>query len=435
MKTHAIIPVFIPHEGCPHDCVFCNQKKITAREKAPDEAETTELIEKHLAQLRRNPNITEIEIAFYGGSFTGIPLKDQAMYLALAKKYKDSGQIRQIHLSTRPDYIDDEILDQLQYYGTDIVELGVQSFDEEVLRLSGRGHSREVIYQSARMIKERGMTLGIQLMVGLPGDSYEKCMKSVEETIKIGPAIARIYPTVVLKETALYEMYLQNRYEPLKEEDAVNTVKDMMRSLKSAGIDIIRVGLKSSDNITMNGGAVAAGSYHPAFRQLAESALAREEIEALLLGELRSAAVRLSADAASCIAGIFGRNRRAGKACRDRRDGRDGKDCKAGRDVRSGRGGESCGDLAGLRTAVRDQGREKQCGTVERFAGFRTTLRDQGGQRRLKVTFYSAPESFSNLVGLKRANKSYFFEKYPELNLKFAVDRTLQRNKYRVSVE
>ena len=121
------------------------------------------------------------------------------------------------------------------------------------------------------------MTLGIQLMVGLPGDSYEKCMKSVEETIKIGPAIARIYPTVVLKETALYEMYLQNRYEPLKEEDAVNTVKDMMRSLKSAGIDIIRVGLKSSDNITMNGGAVAAGSYHPAFRQLAESALARSK--------------------------------------------------------------------------------------------------------------------------------------------------------------
>lgn len=405
MKTHAIIPVFIPHEGCPHDCVFCNQKKITAREKAPDEAETTELIEKHLAQLRKNPNIAEIEIAFYGGSFTGIPLSDQAMYLALAKKYKDSGQIGQIHLSTRPDYINDEILDQLQYYGTDIVELGVQSFDEEVLRLSGRGHSREVIYQSARMIKERGMTLGIQLMVGLPGDSYEKCMKSVEETIKIGPAIARIYPTVVLKETALYEMFLQNRYEPLKEDNAVNTVKDMMRSLESAGIDIIRVGLKSSDNITMDGGAVAAGSYHPAFRQLAESALAREEVEALLLGELRSAAVRLSADAASCIAGIFGREDRVDKAGKDDRDDRV---------VRSGGDGGSCGDLAGFRTAVRDK---------------------SGKGQRLKVTFYSAPESFSNLVGLKRANKLYFFEKYPELNLKFAVDRTLQRNKYRVSVE
>ena len=381
MKTHAIIPIFIPHEGCPHDCVFCNQKKITAREKAPNEAETTELIERHLAQLRKNPNITETEIAFYGGSFTGISMKDQAMYLALAKKYKDSGQVKRIHLSTRPDYIDDEILDQLQYYGTDTVELGVQSFDEEVLRLSNRGHSREAIYRSARMIKERGMTLGIQLMVGLPGDSYEKCMESVRETIKIGPAVARIYPTVVLKDTALYEMFLRNRYKPLEEAEAVNTVKDMMRSLESAGIDIIRVGLKSSDHITMNGGAVGAGAYHPAFRQLAESALAREQIEVLLLTELKAAAVRLSAAAASRAAGVCDRDNRCRK---------------------------------NFETEIYDRDRKRQ---------------------RLKVTFYSAPESFSNMVGLKRGNKLYFIEKYPELNLKFAVDHTLERNKYRVAVE
>lgn len=381
MKTHAIIPIFIPHEGCPHDCVFCSQKKITAQEKAPDEAETIERIERHFAEIRKNPNLTDIEIAFYGGSFTGIPMKRQAMYLAIAKKYKDSGQITGIHLSTRPDYIDHEILDQLQYYGADVIELGVQSFDEEVLKRSNRGHDRKTIYRSSELIKERGFTLGIQLMVGLPGDSYEKCMNSVRETIRIKPDIARIYPTVVLRETALYEMYLQNRYEPLEEEEAVNTVKDMLRSLEAAGINVIRVGLKSSDNITMNGGAVGAGTYHPAFRQLAESALAREDMEELLLRELKSAAVRLSASAVSDGMGAFG-----GKHL------------------------------------YRERLMAEDCGRT-------------GKGRRLRVTFYSAPESFSNMIGLKRGNKLYFFEKYPELNLKFAVDPALQRNKYRVAVE
>ena len=401
MKTHAIIPIFIPHEGCPHDCVFCNQKKITAREKAPNEAETEELIERHLAQIQKNPNITEIEIAFYGGSFTGISMEQQAMYLALAKKYKDRGRIKRIHLSTRPDYINEEILDQLQYYSTDVVELGVQSFDEEVLRRSNRGHGREVIYRSAQMIKERGMTLGIQLMVGLPGDSYEKCMESVRETIKIGPAIARIYPTVVLKETALYEMFRQNKYRPLKEEQAVNTVKDMMRALESAGIDIIRVGLKSSDNITMNGGAVGAGTYHPAFRQLVESVLAREELEALLLRELKLAAVRLSAAAAFCCADFYvGCSRKESSMTNDIR-------------VKKKYGQEKC--------AKAKKNNRAKCG--------------RGGDGRLRATFYAAPESFSNMIGLKRANKLYFLEKYPELNLKFAADDTLQRNKYRVSVE
>lgn len=349
MKTHAIIPVFIPHSGCPHDCIFCNQRAITARQSAPDRQETVRIIEEHLSTIEKNPHITRREIAFYGGSFTGIPASEQEMYLSAAKEYKDAGRVDAIHLSTRPDYIDEEILDRLQRYSVDIVELGVQSFDEEVLRRSRRGHDREIVYRSAEMIKKRGITLGIQLMAGLPGDSYEKCMKSVRETVKIGPAIARIYPTVVLRDTGLYEMYRKGMYEPLSEEDAVNTVKDMLREFERAGIDVIRVGLKSSDGISEGGDAVAAGSYHPAFRQLTESAMAREDIEEILL-------------------------KRLSEIPPERRN-------------------------------------------------------------RLKTTFYSAPESFSNMTGLRKSNRLYFQEQYPELNLKFAVDTTLQRNKYRVSVE
>ena len=132
MKTHAIIPIFVPHEGCPNDCVFCNQRVITAREKAPDKAETVRIIESHLKQLGKNPGISHIEIAFYGGSFTGISMERQAEYLSIAERYKEAGRVQAIHLSTRPDYINEEILDQLTFFGTDVVELGVQSFDEEV---------------------------------------------------------------------------------------------------------------------------------------------------------------------------------------------------------------------------------------------------------------------------------------------------------------
>ena len=152
MKTHAIIPIFVPHEGCPNDCVFCNQRVITAREKAPDKAETVRIIESHLKQLGKNPGISHIEIAFYGGSFTGISMERQAEYLSIAERYKEAGRVQAIHLSTRPDYINEEILDQLTFFGTDVVELGVQSFDEEVLLQSGRGHGREAVYRKIHRV-------------------------------------------------------------------------------------------------------------------------------------------------------------------------------------------------------------------------------------------------------------------------------------------
>ena len=360
MKTHAIISIFIPHEGCPHSCVFCDQRSITARESAPDEAETRRLIESHLATIEKNPRITDREIAFFGGSFTGIAAGKQEMYLGIAEEYRKAGRIGRIRLSTRPDYINEAVLKRMKRYGVDMIELGVQSFDDEVLRLSQRGHDEETVLRSAALIRQAGIGLGIQLMVGLPADSREKCIASARKAVSLSPSAVRIYPTVVLRRTELYEMYLRSEYEPLREEEAVETVKEMLKIFARAGIDVIRVGLKSTDNIDIGSDALGAGTYHPAFRQLAEGALAREELERQL-GQM-------------------------------------------------------------LKT-VSDPGSASEAGSGTKKC------------RRMKVTFYSSPESLSDMVGLKGANKIYFSEKYPQLNLRFAVDRSLKRGAYRCACE
>ncbi|HWQ80327.1 MAG TPA: radical SAM protein [Anaerovoracaceae bacterium] len=284
MKTHAIIPIFIPHLGCPNDCAFCNQKKITARTNPLSGADMAETAEKYLKTINGR-GIETVEIAFFGGSFTGIPLEQQREYLSVAKSYKDRGAIQKIRLSTRPDYISDEILANLRQYGADIIELGVQSFDDETLRLSNRGHSREAVYTASRLIRDYGFELGLQLMIGLPGDTREKSVESAREAAKIRPSVARLYPTVIIKDTALYDMYLRGEYTPLTREEALGTTKDMYRILTDAGVNVIRIGLKSTDLIRENG--EIAGGYHPAFRQLVESEIAREQMEAQLLDLLK----------------------------------------------------------------------------------------------------------------------------------------------------
>ena len=295
MKKHAIIPIFISHRGCPNDCVFCNQRKITARRGDVKPEEARQIIETWLSTLE-NRNLETIEVAFFGGSFTGIPLEEQRAFLSLAQEYKTRGRIDKIHLSTRPDYIDEKILDHLKAYDVDIIELGVQSFDDEVLRRSGRGHDSAVVYQSSHLIQDYGFTLGIQLMIGLPGDTAEKDIASAEETVKIGPQLARLYPTVVITDTPLYDLYLQGLYQPLTLEEAVHRTIPMYRLLDQSGIQILRVGLKSSDiisnrsafpaeNAGQNKGEpqILLSTFHPAFRQLVESEIAREDLEKQVL--------------------------------------------------------------------------------------------------------------------------------------------------------
>ena len=277
MKKHAIIPIFIPHRGCNNACVFCNQRAITARDSDITPQGARAIIESYLETLK-NRNLNEIEVSFFGGSFTGIPIDEQSAFLSVAKEYKDKGLIDKIHLSTRPDYINKEILDNLKKYSVDVIELGVQSFDPKVLLLSKRGHSEKCVYTACDLIKAYGFTLGIQLMIGLPGDSYEACMESVRKTIEIGPALARIYPTVVIGGTKLADMYREGSYKPFEEKELLRTAVDMYSNLTAAGIYVMRIGLKATALINNESDLVLCG-YHPAIGQIVEGETAKKEIE------------------------------------------------------------------------------------------------------------------------------------------------------------
>ena len=290
MKTHAIIPIFIPHRGCPNDCVFCNQRRITSKLASPTELEVRNTIDKWLTTLENVPNV---HIAFYGGSFTAIPIEEQNKYLQIGCEYKMSGAVSEIHLSTRPDCIDDEILDNLTKYGVDLIELGCQSFDDDVLSASKRGHSTEDIYKACSLIKSAGFKLGIQLMVGLPNSTRYADILSAHKAAEIMPDVARIYPTIVIEDTELLEMVKAGEYKPLTIDEAIWRSKEMLKVLNASGVNVIRIGLKASDLISGDG-KFTGTTFHPAFRQLVEGEIAREEIEKQLAsliknGELSSA--------------------------------------------------------------------------------------------------------------------------------------------------
>lgn len=447
MKKHAIIPIFIPHRGCPNDCVFCNQRKITAHQAPVRPEDVTETVETWLSTLE--PRHTEtIELAFFGGSFTGIPMEEQTAFLKVAKAYKDAGRIHKIHLSTRPDYITPEILYNLKRWGADVIELGVQSFDDQVLRLSGRGHDAACVYESSRMIQEYGFTLGIQLMIGLPGDTMEKDLYSAAETVRIGPSIARLYPTVVIRDTALYDMYLAGTYLPMEETEAVERTKEMYKILTSAGINVIRVGLKSSDIIadavqqdstgfdnpcsssdtqgnninavqqdstdidtlssdtqgyvsrssnardgdTQGGGtlgsdtrraasgsgsraSIVPGTFHPAFRQLVEGAIARESLEEQVLA--------LYPGIGDFMRSVSGEGLPTAEDCTD---------AASGEALSPAEGRTNTALLRWL------------CPTAY---------------------FISSEKSKNNMFGHKSANRKYFAKEYPRLNIEYVTDTQL----------
>lgn len=377
MKRMAIIPVFIPHKGCPNDCVFCNQKEITARQEPIEPKDVRRRIEQYLPTLEGR-GLECIEVAFFGGSFTGIPMEEQSAYLAVAKEYKEKGRIQRIRLSTRPDYIDDEILDNLKAYGADTIELGVQSFDEEVLRRSNRGHGSGVVYRSAERIKEYGFELGIQLMIGLPGDTREKSIRSAREAVKTGPAAARLYPTVILKDTALYRDYEKGVFTPFSQDEMIQTTKEMYRILTAAGIKVIRVGLKSTDIISdREDSAAVQGTYHPAFRQLVCAELAKETLEEQLTGLLAEKGLEAETS-------------------------------------------QPAGLETGINRAAKQQGKE--------HAG--NALGGGHGRCRNRVLFQSSGTSFSNMVGNRGSNRNYFEQKYPELTFRFVKNDELEEERY-----
>ncbi len=275
MNKHYIIPIFVPHLGCPHDCVFCNQERITGLSTSVTSEEVENIIEEHLKTFK-SPSI--IEVAFYGGSFTAIDIEVQKSLLAIPLRYKKEKKIDYIRLSTRPDAIDDLILTNLKDHLVDTIELGVQSLNQEVLDLSGRGHTTDDVYEAVNLIKEYGFNLGLQMMVGLPGDTRERAINTCKEFIKLDPFCVRIYPTLVIVDTFLERQYLNGSYTPISLEDAVNLSSLLLMMFEINNINVIRIGLQPTENIQL-GKDVVTGPFHPAFRQLVETEIYRKILD------------------------------------------------------------------------------------------------------------------------------------------------------------
>ena len=260
---HRNIPVFIPHLGCPHDCIFCNQRTISGSKKF-DRSSVVSLIEQALETISPDD---ETEIAFFGGSFTGIDRGDMIYLLDTAQKYVNGGRVQSIRLSTRPDYISEEILDILSRYSVKTIELGIQSLSDEVLRVCERGHTAECAKIACKMIKDANFSLIGQMMVALPSSTAESEKMTAEEICRLGADGARIYPTVVLNSTKLSKMASEGKYIPLDEESTVARTTDLIEIFDSHGVDVIRVGLCASEELN---DSVGAGDFHEAIGDLAQ---------------------------------------------------------------------------------------------------------------------------------------------------------------------
>ena len=264
----SIIPVFVPHLGCPHACVFCNQRRISGSSRPATAEDVICAVEKAAALPHHG---AKRQLAFYGGSFTAIPAEQQLSLLRAARTELDRGNIHSIRLSTRPDAIDDAILTRLEQYGVETIELGAQSMDEEVLRRSGRGHTARDVERSARLIKERGFRLILQMMTGLPGATAESDLTTAKRMAALKPDGVRVYPTVIVRDTALYQLWQAGKYQEHTVEDAVETCALLLPVFEAAGIPVIRLGLNPTEELSA--GAAVAGAYHPALGELVQSRL------------------------------------------------------------------------------------------------------------------------------------------------------------------
>jgi histone acetyltransferase (RNA polymerase elongator complex component) len=272
-----IIPFFIPHSGCQHQCVFCNQNNILGRSLPENPSAIADKI-----RLYRGDHALDksVHVAFYGGSFTALPMELQKNYLAAVQPFIHTGLVRDIRLSTRPDCINENKLFFLKSFQVHTVELGAQSMNDNVLTLSGRGHTAAATDKSLKLLRQYEFSVGIQLMPGLPGDSVAIFRETVDKVIKLKPDFIRLYPVLVIRDTPLATLFRSGRYTPLALESSVEMCREAYLRFEQKGIDVIRMGLQPTEELDKPG-TVLAGPYHPAFRQLVESSI--------LLDKMRSA--------------------------------------------------------------------------------------------------------------------------------------------------
>ncbi len=273
-KKQYIIPIFVPHLGCPNDCSFCNQRKISGQLKKVTENDVRDTIEYYLNNFKDRKAYKEV--AFFGGSFTGIDVEEQNKLLSVAYDYIKEKKIDGIRISTRPDYIDKSILKRLKKYKVKTIELGVQSSNDFVLKRCKRGHNFEDVKKASKLIRRYRFTLGHQMMVGLPESSALDDLNTAKDLIKLKPKIVRIYPVLVIKGTELEKEMNNGKYEPLSVEQAVERCKEIMYLFNKKKIKVIRIGLQSTDTICSpdkETSEVVGGPYHETFRQLVEASI------------------------------------------------------------------------------------------------------------------------------------------------------------------
>lgn len=286
---HINVALFVPDEGCPHRCSFCNQKTISGSVKRLCPQDIHEAVQ---TALKGSFESSNGEIAFFGGSFTAIERSYMLSLLQSAKPYIDKGLFKGIRISTRPDCIDKEVLSLLKEYGVTSIELGCQSMSDRVLALNERGHASGAVINASRLIKDFGFELGVQMMTGLYGDTDEQAVETAEKLIALKPDTARIYPTIVLEGTKLAALYKSGEYKPQTLGEAVSLCSRLLKMFADAQIPVIRLGLHSGGNVEEG---YLAGAYHPAFRELCESEIyLKNVLSELEKGNIQSGEIEIT---------------------------------------------------------------------------------------------------------------------------------------------
>lgn len=275
MTKHKNLSIFVPHEGCPNQCAFCDQRSISGKQNPPSAENVFKLCNEYLPK----DNGQSYEIAFFGGSFTAINRDYMINLLETAHSFVQQGRADGIRISTRPDCINGDILSILKTYGVTSIELGAQSMQDSVLGANLRGHTVKDVYTASQLIKENGFSLGLQMMTGMYGqqsDYRAMAVDTAKQFVSLKPDTVRIYPTVTLKGTHLEQVFLQGKYTPPSLEQTVEICAELMDIFEKAEIRIIKMGLHADTGLE---GKIVAGPYHPAFRELCLSGRCLEKIK------------------------------------------------------------------------------------------------------------------------------------------------------------
>ena len=279
MSEKYIIPIFVPHLGCPNECTFCNQRSISGQMKNITIEDVSKTIEKFLKSFKDEK--IEREIAFFGGSFTAIDMSFQEELLKKAYEYIKQKKVSSIRISTRPDYIDKEKLKLLKKYGVKVIELGVQSTNDYILKKCKRGHTYNDVKKASKLIRRFGFILGHQMMVGLPESTRLDEVKTAKDLAKLKPKMIRLYPVLVIKNTELEQEFKKGEFMPIPLVQAVETCKELYYFFNRKRIKVIRIGLQNTDIISNPENIeseVVAGPYHEAFGQLVEDSIWYDKI-------------------------------------------------------------------------------------------------------------------------------------------------------------